>query len=65
MDAGSNHSPEEVIMIPLKNPFNDDESIRRLELTLLRAFVVFHMAQKLLTVTIAEVHDAGRAMGWW
>jgi len=52
-------------MIPFKNPFNDDESIRRLELTLLRAFVVFHMAQKLLTLTIVEVHDAGQKMGWW
>jgi len=52
-------------MIPLKNPFKDDESIRRLELTLLRAFVAFHMAQKLLTLTIVELHDAGRKMGWW
>ena len=63
--CGINHSLEEVIVNFFRNPFKDEEAVRHLEVTMLRAFVVFDIAQKLVVLTITELHDAGRKIGWW
>ncbi|HXS01588.1 MAG TPA: hypothetical protein VN724_13515 [Pyrinomonadaceae bacterium] len=52
-------------MNQLKKPIRNQESIRNLELVMLRAFVVFDIAQKLVLLAVVELQDAGKKTGWW
>jgi hypothetical protein len=45
-----------------KNPFSDDHSI---EVTLLRAYVLFDLATKLVVLSIEQIHDTGQRLGLW
>lgn len=49
----------------IKNPFNNDQSIKNIELTLLRAFFLFHLAERLFVLAFTDLHDAGSKFGWW
>ncbi|MFY9620538.1 MAG: hypothetical protein WAQ99_12080 [Pyrinomonadaceae bacterium] len=48
----------------MNNPFKDDEWMRNMEFALVRAFLLFEIAQKLITLMIAQVYDALHKIGW-
>jgi len=52
-------------MKSLKHTLNNDHSVTNIELLLVRAYVVFDIAEKLLTLTLSELYDLGHKVGWW
>ncbi len=51
-------------MNSFRNLFKD-QSITNIEIALLRAYVLFDIAQRLLTLTVVQVHEAGQKIGLW
>lgn len=44
-------------MNPIRNPFTDDQLIRNLEITLLRVYLLFDIAQRLFIFAIEQIQE--------
>jgi len=46
-----------------KNPFKDDKSLANFEVIMLRAYVLFEIASKLIVLSIEQLRDAAQRIG--
>ena len=46
-----------------KDPFKDDQSLANFEIIMLRAYVLFEIATKLMVLSVAHLRDAAHQLG--
>lgn len=56
---------KEALMNPFRNPFADDQSIKNLEMGLLRAYFLFDIFQRLVVLSIDQIHEVSKHLGLW